>query len=202
MSNKAILNVNHEPKIIDGPHDLGLLKDKEANSTCIIFANPKPTVTWYQNTKQLTTKDGFKFISDDSNNKYTFTIPKLLEKYGGIYTVKASNNYGNVEKTFVIEVFELPKVVNKLPNMMVCEGDRVDFLVSFKGNPKPDIKWFRNDEEIILDEKFEVNKSNISQMKFSIICCQSHIDSGTYHSKVFNQYGESLSNQAILIINS
>ena len=53
---------------------------------------------------------------------------------------------------------EVPKISGKLENVTVNEGQEAKFVVKIAGGkPKPKIKWFKEEEEIITTiETYEV----------------------------------------------
>lgn len=61
----------------------------------------------------------------------------------------------------LVEVVELtgapPKFSMLLTDILAPEGDKVIFETCVTGDPKPDIKWYLNNEEIQNSEKIQVN---------------------------------------------
>lgn len=50
-----------------------------------------------------------------------------------------------------------PKIVKKLPQLMqTTEGSTTTLEVKVIGKPKPEVKWFREDEEIIPSDEYEI----------------------------------------------
>lgn len=60
-------------------------------------------MTWLLNGKELTNKDNVKFETDAKTSAVFLVIPKVLASYIGTYTVKATNNVGEVEHTFALD---------------------------------------------------------------------------------------------------
>jgi hypothetical protein len=61
----------------------------------------------------------------------------------------------------LVEVVELvgmpPKFSKLLTDILAPEGEKVTFESCVTGDPKPDIKWYLNNEEIHDSEKIQVN---------------------------------------------
>jgi len=200
-SNKAKLNVSAGPAFIEVPKDQNTLRDKETRFDCVVTSNPKPTVSWFFNEKELTIKDGVRVEKDASKDKYSLVIPKTSEKNLGTYTVKAINEFGSSEKKCSLDILDLPKILNKLDNLTVNEKTSASFTVKFSGKPSPKTQWFKNDVEIEINELYELEQSVENQITFTIKSCISSEHTGSYYVKVSNEFGEVLSNKATLTIN-
>ena len=70
----------------------------------MLDALPKAKVSWYLNGKELSAKDNVKLEVDQKTSNNCLTIPKLTTNHIGTYTIKASNNIGEVEHSFKLEV--------------------------------------------------------------------------------------------------
>lgn len=202
VSNKATLNVSSGPVFITEPTDQKVLKDKEAKFECVVKSNPKPNVIWLFNGKEFTARDGVRIEKDVAKDKYTLVIPKVTPAHIGTITVKATNEFGSTEKTCQIDVLDAPKVNNKLDNLTVNEGQEAKFTVKFAGKPKPSVKWFKDEVEVVIEqESIEVTETAEDEVTFVIKACKSLENSGVYFAKVSNEFGEASTNKATLTVN-
>lgn len=201
ISNKATLNVSCGPVFVVEPADQSVLKDKEAKFECVVKSNPKPNLVWLFNGKEFTNRDGVRVEKDVAKDKYTLVIPKITPAHIGTITAKASNEFGTVEKSCQLDVLDSPRILNKLDNLTVNEGELAKFVVKFSGKPKPAIKWFKEDAEITLDESVEVKDLSEDEVSFSIKSCKAE-NLGNYSAKAVNEFGEVASNKASLTVNS
>lgn len=202
ISNKATLNVSSGPVFITEPADQKVLRDKEAKFECVVKSNPKPNVIWLLNGKEFTARDGVRIEKDANKDKYTLVIPKVTQTHIGTITAKATNEFGTSEKNCQIDVLDSPKLLNKLDNLTVNEGEPAKFTIKFSGKPKPTLKWLKDDNEIQLDESFELIEVSEEEITLVIKSCKSAENSGNYSVKVINEFGEVVSNKATLTINS
>ena len=200
VSNKATLNVSSGPAFFTGPDNAKVLKDKEAKFECVVKSNPKPNVAWFFSGKEFTARDGVRIEKDQNKDKYSLIIPKVTPAHIGTITVKATNEFGTTEKTCELDVLEGPKLSNKLENLTVNEGEQAKFSVKVGGKPKPFVKWFKDDVEIVIDESIETIETE-EEFSFIIKSTKSHENSGTYSAKVINEFGEVVSNKATLTVN-
>lgn len=201
ISNKATLNVSCGPVFVIEPADQSVLKDKEAKFECVVKSNPKPNLVWLLNGKEFTNRDGVRVEKDVAKDKYTLVIPKVTPAQIGTITAKASNEFGTVEKNCQLDVLDSPRILNKLDNLTVNEGEPAKFVVKFSGKPKPSIKWFKDDVEIQIDESIEIQEVAEDEISFTIKSCKAE-NLGNYYAKAVNEFGEIASNKATLTINS
>ena len=59
---------------------------------------------------------------------------------------------------------------NKLENLTVNEGEQDKFTVKVGGKPKPFVKWFKDDVEIVIDESAEIIETE-EEFSFIIMLC-------------------------------
>lgn len=70
----------------------------------VVEANPKPTITWICNGKELSSKD-VQVTKDLSTDTYSLTIPKVNPSvHSGTITIKASNVVGSVEHEILLNI--------------------------------------------------------------------------------------------------
>lgn len=202
VSNKASLNVSCGPVFVVEPTNQSVLKDKEAKFECVVKSNPKPNVIWLFNGKEFTNRDGVRIEKDVSKDKYSLVIPKVTPAHIGTVTAKATNEFGTAEKSVQLDVLDSPRILNKLENVTVNEGEQAKFVVKFSGKPKPAVKWYKDDSEIPVDDSIEITETADDEICLTIKSCKSSENSGNYFAKVVNEFGEVASNKATLTINS
>jgi hypothetical protein len=200
-SNKATLNVSSGPAFMTSPTDQKVLKDKESKFECVVKSNPKPNVIWLLNDKEFTARDGVRIEKDANKDTYSLVIPKTTLAHIGTITARATNEFGTSEKSCQLDVMEIPTLKNKLDNLTVNEGQEARFTIKFAGKPKPTVKWFKDDVEVVIDESFEIIESAEDEVTFVIKATKSLENSGVYYAKVSNEFGEVVSNKATLTIN-
>lgn len=86
------------------PSDTIAIQDQSAKFECLVDSLPKAKLSWYLNGKELTVKEGVKFETDAKTSANYLVIPKVTASSFGKYTIKASNNVGEIEHSFNLDV--------------------------------------------------------------------------------------------------
>jgi hypothetical protein len=63
----------------------------------VASGNPKPTITWFHNNEQLTD-------SESKKGRYSLVIHNLMAEDSGNYTCLASNPFGSIAHSYILEV--------------------------------------------------------------------------------------------------
>jgi hypothetical protein len=104
---------------------------------------------------------------------------------------------------FSFSFLETPKVAGKLENVTVNEGQEAKFVIRITGGkPKPTVKWFKEEEEIVTTtvETYEVIE--IEDTVTLIIKNAKPENAGNYSAQIVNEAGQINTNKAQLIVNS
>jgi len=84
----------------------------------------------------------------------------------------------------------------------VNETQSAQFTVKFSGKPTPKVEWFKDDTKIEMTENIEIDESAENSVTIVIKSALSDENTGIYHAKVSNEFGDVASNKATLTINS
>lgn len=98
---------------------------------------------------------------------------------------------------------ETPKFGGKLENVTVNEGQEAKFTIKIAGGkPKPTVKWFKEEEEIVVTtvETYEIVE--VEDTVTLIIKSAKPDNSGNYYAQLVNEAGQISSNKALLTVNS
>lgn len=95
----------------------------------------------------------------------------------------------------------MPKTSGKLENVTVSEGQDAKFIIKLTGGkPKPTVKWFKEEEEIIVttEESYEIVEYEDSYTL--IIKSAKPKDTGSYYAQIVNEAGQISTNKAQLTV--
>lgn len=88
----------------------------------------------------------------------------------------------------------------KLENVTVNEGQEARFTVKFTGKPRPAVKWFKEEEEIVITvETYEIVETEDTVTL--IIKSAKPENGGNYSARLTNEAGEASTNKALLTVN-
>lgn len=95
----------------------------------------------------------------------------------------------------------MPKTSGKLENVTVSEGQDAKFIVKLSsGKPKPTVKWFKDEEEIIITTEQSYEIIEFEDSYTLIIKSSKPKDTGNYHAQIVNEAGQISTNKAQLIV--
>ncbi|WKX89586.1 hypothetical protein Q1695_008890 [Nippostrongylus brasiliensis] len=158
-----------------------------------VSGKPKPTVKWYKNGEEIKPSDHFVVESlDDGTQRLTVkstTMDDLDE-----YRCSASNEFGDVWSDVTLTVKrkpqEAPSFTKTLVEVSVVEGESATYECKVTGTPEPEIKWFKDKEEISsTDEHFVQTKESDGTARL-VIKSTKVKDSGEIRCEATNPAGK------------
>uniref|UniRef100_A0A8C5JB27 Ig-like domain-containing protein n=1 Tax=Junco hyemalis TaxID=40217 RepID=A0A8C5JB27_JUNHY len=114
---------------------------------CQISGHPQPTVTWYREDYKIESSMDFQITFKAGLAR--LVIREAFAEDSGRFTCTATNKAGSVS-TSSKEDLVRPHFVERLRNVSVKEGSRLEMAVKATGNPNPDIVWLKNSDIIVL----------------------------------------------------
>ncbi|KAM4015872.1 roundabout homolog 4 isoform 2-T2 [Anomaloglossus baeobatrachus] len=132
--------------------------------------HPEPTVTWRKNGALL----------DRNNSRYTFadgsfSIRRTLSSDAGLYICVASNQAGErTSRGAVVSVHEMPQFTSKPADVVAKPGSLVQFACGAQGNPKPFVRWSKEQGTLPLGRYAITNENTLCLQRVTVQ------DSGTY----------------------
>lgn len=108
------LEVSFQPTVSADSPKVGQKGGYLAKLICKATAYPAPSVSWIRNEKVLENSDNIEISNTGNSNEQTISIlqiNKVDSQHYGLYTCKASNNFGNDETTFELIGKEHTKIL-------------------------------------------------------------------------------------------
>ncbi len=209
---KFSLNVTRKPEFITKPLDeIILIESKETLIECSVLASPEATLTWIKDGVKLAQNKRIQFIEDKSSKypkskSHTMKILSASKDDFGTYEIIASNKLGEASCTFKTLVEYPPQVIKDLRAKEKCvdEDDTFLYECTIKGSPKPQIKWFMDDKELLLSSessnyKFE-NSPETDTYKLIIEKLSISKNTGKYKAVASNPLGTVSTTSSVLDI--
>ena len=130
------------PKFHNFKREIGCSVGEEMRCTVEVEGEPRPTLAWFKDGKEIEESVRFTF-SSDGDTGYTFTIFNMTEEDCGIYAVTATNDMGQRTENFKIVCDSPPSITRGLDREIEKKmGNDHTFEVRVTGSPTPVAKWW------------------------------------------------------------
>ncbi|XP_077997324.1 muscle M-line assembly protein unc-89-like [Glandiceps talaboti] len=174
------------PRIVEDLEDEVVLEGSAARFECRISGDPEPEIFWFKNGKGISEnrKYQFEFEGDDI---VILLVQQVSTADLGNYTCRAKNSAGQVETCASLTVEGPPKILEGPQNLQAVVGQKVIMKCIFKGNPDPEVKWFKNKTELKYNRKIAIETKNDTTC-LTIKKVEAD-DAGIYILKVENEMG-------------
>uniref|UniRef100_A0A0B7BN15 Uncharacterized protein n=1 Tax=Arion vulgaris TaxID=1028688 RepID=A0A0B7BN15_9EUPU len=137
------------PEFTMGLRKVQAVQGKSARFECDVSGNPKPDIQWYKGVREIFDSDKFEIRTE--GDKQILVIRDIYGEDADEYSVRASNRGGSRISRAELEIRSPPKI-NVPPRFRdICtfeKGENVVLKIPFTGNPKPTVKWIRDNEEV------------------------------------------------------
>ena len=153
-----------------------------------VEGSPTPNIKWFHGEDQLKSPE-YKFVDD--GNSHTLIIPKVTAEKSGKYTCEASNTEGKIQSSGTLTVNAAPVFIKKLEDRTANKDQDVKLSVTLAGHPSPQLKWFKDNQEIKIDNKHFKSLDEDSNKFTLIINKVDESDGGLYKVEASNVFGKS-----------
>jgi hemicentin len=198
------VDVLMKPKIESKPQDMQVLINEQAQLSVKLSGVPKPTIQWLKNNQPFEIdQERMKLVEQD--DVYSLIIDRTQMDDKAAYTLKATNKAGDVESpkmTLNVTAVQ-PKIkLDLLPTVNVTKDQPITLTIQVDGQPKPQIKWMKGNDEIPSDR---VNVQIIEDADNTyrlIIDKASENDQGEYSAVIQNAGGQIKSKKTNVTVTS
>lgn len=206
-SSKAELLVNEadaKPVFTEKLENVVVKTGEEVRFEVRVIGSPPPEVDWFKGENNLEDDSRILMVDNVEEDLFSLIIEDAQPSDSGEYECVAFNELGEVsckanlvvEETiiapqfgsevqsaapvFLEEPIVAPEFTEKSESepIVIDEGGEVTFSVDVKGQPKPDVQWFRDDEEVRPSEHVAI--SEVDDKHALLIKDATPKDSGTY----------------------
>ncbi|XP_065220483.1 twitchin isoform X27 [Planococcus citri] len=137
------------PTIVKQLRNVNVIQNHNAQFQCTITGVPKPNITWYKGTREITpSARHYMYVEGDT---YTLIINNVYGVDADEYTCRASNKGGSKSTKAELIIMTPPKF-NVPPRFrdtaFFDKGENAVLKIPFTGHPKPKITWYRGNEVI------------------------------------------------------
>ncbi|XP_050541447.1 myosin light chain kinase, smooth muscle-like isoform X2 [Daktulosphaira vitifoliae] len=159
---------------------------------CSVSGYPPPWSSWKKDGEPIGISSRIRIREDDDFR--SLEICDIIPEDAGLYTVTVENKYGKIQTSAKLQVLPSHDVRNDVeittkhtprPNegrkqsgSTACTGDSFTLSCDIRGNSMSDVTWYKNDEEIIPNDRITTNRDDLVA-RISISNLQSD-DTGVY----------------------
>jgi len=151
------LDVQHKPEIEQEETYIHTGEGDQTEVICIVHSSPRSQVTWYKDGIPL---DGANYLMNQRGNRHTLTIPSVDASKMGKYTCRASNSYGEDQKTTEVSGKAEAAEIKSDPKGM--EYDR--FNLEWEARSLSPISNFKVEWKTNGDEKWKTSEVEAYQL--------------------------------------
>ncbi|GMR51491.1 hypothetical protein PMAYCL1PPCAC_21686, partial [Pristionchus mayeri] len=176
---------------------------------------PAPAIKWYKNGKEIQEDDRHK-IESLSDGTQRLTVARCKIEDTDEYRCEATNEYGDVwsdvtlkvnpkpaeDAVSIAGVHKAPTVLKSLEEIRIAETSKVVFECQIAGEPKPQVKWFKDKIELnIADSRYKQTVEANNTYKLTIDSAEVK-DSGEYRAEARNVAGTARTEASLKVAKS
>jgi len=205
IETQAHISVCTKPKVDGKVTDVTVQINEPAELRTKFSAIPKPTIAWYKASDMntpLTPNDNIE-ISELPDGTSVLRVKKTELTDSSAYIARATNKVGEIDSKINLTVKEVkPTILSDITNVAAIRDESAQFTIKATGNPRPTIRWFRNDNEEILPTNADYTLTHDESMDTFILtinkCKPEH--QGDYSAIVTNSGGQIKSKKGKLTV--
>ncbi|KAL4660179.1 hypothetical protein GN956_G1212, partial [Arapaima gigas] len=183
------------PRFLSYPRPVVVQSGTDAALKCQIGGDPRPTVIWERNNKQIQPEGHYRLFED--GNVYNLIISGASAEDSGQYICKVE---GEAQKRELREENK-PRFLIKPLSTRVGRGEDAVFSCKLWGNPRPEVVWEKDGKrlnEIFESTHFSVGYQDGGWFQLKIFKARAP-DGGVYTCKARNEFGEGLAGAVLLV---
>ncbi|XP_045336328.1 titin isoform X4 [Leopardus geoffroyi] len=147
----------YKPVFVLKPASFKCLEGQTARFDLKVVGRPMPETFWFHDGQQIVNDYTHKVVIKEDGTQSLIIVPASPSD-SGEWTVVAQNRAGKSSISVILTVEAVehqvkPMFVEKLKNVNIKEGSRLEMKVRATGNPNPDIVWLKN-SDIIVPHKY------------------------------------------------
>lgn len=162
-----------KPEMKTGLDDIKITEGNELRLQCSFTSVTECKVSWLKDDQVITSGD--RVVLKERKDGSSLTIKSVKLEDSGKYTFEVSNEFGDEKSSCNVEVDEFkesPAFISKLKVVQVAEGKDAEFEVQVKGTPHPTIEWYKGDQKIEHQDRYEISEPGNNKCKLLIKNCK------------------------------
>lgn len=161
---------------------------------------PKPSVQWYIGGVEITEKRK-EFTRTEEGDFYKLVISEAKSEVKGTYSCVVKNEYGETKSSSKLTVNTRPKLLKKLADLRVKEGDTMKLVFEVAGTPDPEVKWFKDGQEVSADARIKITRDSKREESYDLtVTLLKGSDGGVYEVRAENELGYVTSKSKVIVM--
>ncbi|XP_076762738.1 obscurin isoform X1 [Xylocopa sonorina] len=161
---------------------------------------PTPSIHWYIGDMEITEKRK-EFVRTQDEEFCKLVITEVKGELNGKYTCKLKNEFGEVKTSSTLIVKTRPKLLKKLADQRINEGDTLKLIFEVSGTPDPEVKWYKDGQEVSTDARIKITRDSNRQESYDLtVTLVKGEDGGVYEVRAENELGYVTSKSKVIVM--
>ncbi|XP_025153244.1 obscurin isoform X6 [Harpegnathos saltator] len=161
---------------------------------------PKPNVQWFLGDVEITEKRT-EYTRMEEGDNYKLIIKEVKTELKGHYTCKVQNEYGENSSSSNLTVNTRPKLLKKLADQRLKEGETLTLTLEVSGTPDPEVKWYKDGKEVSADARIKISRDSQRKENYDLtVTLLKGSDGGEYEVRAENQLGHVISKSKVIVL--
>lgn len=161
---------------------------------------PKPSVHWFLGDVEITEKRT-EYTRTEEGDNYKLVIKEVKTELKGHYTCKVQNEYGENSSSSNLTVNTRPKLLKKLEDQRLKEGETLTLKLEVSGTPDPEVKWYKDGKEVTADARIKITRDSQRRESYDLtVTLLKGSDGGLYEVRAENELGYIISKSKVIVL--
>ncbi|XP_072755043.1 protein Obscurin isoform X6 [Anoplolepis gracilipes] len=161
---------------------------------------PKPSVHWFLGDVEITEKRT-EYTRVEEGDNYKLIMKEVKSELKGNYTCKVQNEYGENSSSSNLTVNTRPKLLKKLEDQRLKEGETLTLKFEVSGTPDPKVKWYKDGEEVTADARIKITRDSQRNESYDLtVTLLKGSDGGLYEVRAENDLGYVISKSKVIVL--
>ncbi|XP_039304591.1 obscurin isoform X4 [Solenopsis invicta] len=161
---------------------------------------PKPSVHWFLGDVEITEKRT-EYTRVEEGDNYKLVIKEVKTELKGHYTCKVQNEYGENSSSSDLTVNTRPKILKKLADQRLKEGETLKLTFEVSGTPDPEVKWYKDGDEVSADARIKITRDSQRNESYDLtVTLLKGSDGGLYEVRAENELGYVSSKSKVIVM--
>lgn len=159
------------------------------------------TVQWFFGDKEITEEKKEYEMKTEKNNSYKLIVKNAKTEFAGKYSCKAKNEVGSNKCSASFTVHYRPKLIKKLTDQKVKEGDTMKLTLQVSAVPAPEVKWYKDGQEVSADARIKITRDSQRLENYDLtVTILKGSDAGVYEARATNDLGYVTSKSKVIVL--